>query len=129
MSGRSLEDLSARELKEYLSERGIGFSGYLEKSDLVKLAKGELEPSSGCVDAFMQQQFGSASALAAEFELMVRSWSVKQLKSHLHKAGIDSSAALEKEELVVLVLEGGPGRAMRVLQAEYAEPSDTVLEC
>ena len=128
MSGRALEDLSVRELKEYLAEREINFTGYLEKSDLVRLARGELAPSNVTTDAFLHQQFGAASALAAEFELEVRSWSVKQLRDQLRRIGIDYSKAIEKDELVALVLDGA-NRAVHVLKAEFSEPSDNVLEC
>ncbi len=124
-----LDAMTVSELKAHLDNHGLDYSGYLEKTDLIKLARGQLPPCESKADPFFAAQFGSASALAAQFQMKVEQWSIKQLKAHLDKIGRSYAGVFEKQELVALVLEGARNKTAKELEVEFSEPSESVLEC
>eukprot|EP00051_Salpingoeca_urceolata_P030316 m.492560 g.492560 ORF g.492560 m.492560 type:complete len:170 (-) comp33083_c0_seq1:25-534(-) len=108
------DSMSVRELKQLLVECGIDPSGCIEKEELRRLAKGTLVQGdvapvpggAGGVDVFLKGMLGSGPAMAADFELRVREFSIKQLKAHLQSRGIDTTGCVEKDDYLELALKG-----------------------
>jgi hypothetical protein len=127
--GDEFDSMTVAELRTFLDSKSLDYSGYREKTELVQLARGLIPPSAASIDPFLTSQFGTASALFTEFEMKVKSWSIKQLKAHLDTLGISYSGIFEKEALIQLVLEGSRDKTVHALKADFSEPSESILEC
>eukprot|EP00047_Mylnosiga_fluctuans_P010411 m.16134 g.16134 ORF g.16134 m.16134 type:complete len:126 (+) comp3104_c0_seq2:259-636(+) len=121
-----LQKLSVKEIKALLSERQIPCTGCFEKSELIALLLGKIESTGSGGDNFLTSIMGAAPGLAAAYQLKLEGMSVAELKAHLQERGIDTTGALERQELIGLALNSNRDR--RTVDTA-PELSEHLLEC